>query len=359
MAEPEESKEPEEEEEGETARDNGPSGRPAPIIIIIAAVVVLILIIGGIYLIISSGSELESLAVGNITEKADHIEFPIYATPSGLGDYTGDVTVEIFFEDRDEPLYSNKVKINDGNGFEEVDYEEFIWDNGEYIIKASGDGKESTSTMTINNVVTAIHVEWVGIDPASDSDTPDYFVDASISYEFGERSRPSLSYPQGYSFDGGIEDPEGNDVPIASEMLSIQKRIEHSTKGTYTLTGSMTNTFCRVDSPYRTVQIENNKTYNHDASPFSVAGNDISMALSGGEAVVNFDASSSWDDGSIVRYEWGFGDNATTITSTQATIQHTYAAAGTYYVTLIVVDDAEKTSLNGKASTMVVTITES
>jgi YVTN family beta-propeller protein len=54
---------------------------------------------------------------------------------------------------------------------------------------------------------------------------------------------------------------------------------------------------------------------------------------------VSFDASSSTDsDGSVARYDWDFGDGATAPDG-GATPSHTYAAAGTYTVTLTLTDD--------------------
>jgi PKD repeat protein len=50
-----------------------------------------------------------------------------------------------------------------------------------------------------------------------------------------------------------------------------------------------------------------------------------------------FDGSTSYDpDGSIVSYLWDFGDGTT---ATGAVVQHTYAIADTYYVSLTVQDD--------------------
>ncbi len=55
-----------------------------------------------------------------------------------------------------------------------------------------------------------------------------------------------------------------------------------------------------------------------------------------GQAVSFSSAGSSDPDGSIVSYLWDFGDG---VTSTAADPSHTYAAAGTYTVTLTVTDD--------------------
>ena len=54
---------------------------------------------------------------------------------------------------------------------------------------------------------------------------------------------------------------------------------------------------------------------------------------------VIFDASYSSDsDGSIVQYDWDFGDGSTAVDAGAAP-EHTYTAAGTYTVTLTVTDD--------------------
>jgi len=54
------------------------------------------------------------------------------------------------------------------------------------------------------------------------------------------------------------------------------------------------------------------------------------------EELLLFDASASTDDGTIVRYDWAFGDGKT---ATGRTAWHTYYLAGTYQVTLTVTDD--------------------
>ena len=54
--------------------------------------------------------------------------------------------------------------------------------------------------------------------------------------------------------------------------------------------------------------------------------------------MVNFSSTGSGDtDGSIVSYNWDFGDGSPDATT--ATASHTYATAGTYVATLTVTDD--------------------
>ena len=68
--------------------------------------------------------------------------------------------------------------------------------------------------------------------------------------------------------------------------------------------------------------------------PIANAGADQTMAVG---ATVTLDASASRDtDGSIVTYEWDFGDGAK---STGKIVTHTYSEVGTYAVTLTVTDN--------------------
>jgi hypothetical protein len=69
----------------------------------------------------------------------------------------------------------------------------------------------------------------------------------------------------------------------------------------------------------------------------------VSISGQAGSFVINFDGSGSTAmNGTIVKWEWKFGDGTT---GTGATVTHTYSAAGDYFVTLTVTDSNGRVNL--------------
>jgi parallel beta-helix repeat protein len=68
---------------------------------------------------------------------------------------------------------------------------------------------------------------------------------------------------------------------------------------------------------------------------------------------ITFNASDSTDpDGNITNHEWDFGDSGNTTNTTEPTINHTYASAGTFTVNLTVTDDDGATNATSRAITV-------
>jgi hypothetical protein len=190
---------------------------------------------------------------------------------------------------------------------------------------------------------------------------PNHVVDVTIGYKFGSRTSPNSEDPQLYSFVGTVTTPDGRTVEIDSSeypanLLKITRSIDHLEKGTYILSGEVVNEFCHPDSPFRTISVESTDSFIYDASPFAVTGEDVTATLSDGEATIVFDASDSWDDSAIVRYIWYIGDDDE-VTVSSPTTYYTFTEAGTYYVSLDVIDDGGNHSdQNAEVSTFAVTI---
>jgi hypothetical protein len=85
--------------------------------------------------------------------------------------------------------------------------------------------------------------------------------------------------------------------------------------------------------------------------PYDPPAQGMPVAIPGGpyagfvNVPITFDGSASYDSdgGSIVSYEWSFGDGAT---GSGVAPQHTYTLPGTYIVTLTVTDDEGQTNAN-------------
>ena len=113
----------------------------------------------------------------------------------------------------------------------------------------------------------------------------------------------------------------------------------YAAAGTYTVTLTVTDDQGATDSVMQTVSVSAG-----NLSPVA------SFTFLCTDLVCSFDGTTSTDDGTIVSYAWNFGDG---VTATGVTANHTYAAGGTYSVTLTVTDDAGATG----AATQAVTVT--
>ena len=113
----------------------------------------------------------------------------------------------------------------------------------------------------------------------------------------------------------------------------------YATGGTYPVTLTVTDDGGLTGTTTTSVTVAPDQP---PVAAFTTAVSSLSLSVDG--------TGSSDPDGSVVSYAWSFGDGAT---ATNATAQHTYAAAGTYPVTLTVTDNLGTTG----STTQQVTVT--
>ena len=100
----------------------------------------------------------------------------------------------------------------------------------------------------------------------------------------------------------------------------------YAAAGTYSVELTVTDNLGAIGSTTVDVEISENQD--------PIAG--FTFTQESGTLNIDFDGSSSTDDGTIVSWDWDFGDATT---GTGETVSHTYDASGTYSVTLTVTDD--------------------
>ncbi len=85
---------------------------------------------------------------------------------------------------------------------------------------------------------------------------------------------------------------------------------------------------CKSDTSYRTVNV--------NATPLAIFGYDRNICINDS---IRFTDTSSIATGSILSYQWNFGDGNTLVRNTNTAFFHPYTTAGSFAVTLITVSD--------------------
>ncbi|MCW4033803.1 MAG: PKD domain-containing protein [Candidatus Bathyarchaeota archaeon] len=137
------------------------------------------------------------------------------------------------------------------------------------------------------------------------------------------------------------------DFGDGTTATTVEAEHTYESTGEYTVTLTVTDNDGATDSVTTTIVVN---------SPPEAIFTQSSTTPTQGEAV-SFDASESYDtDGTIVSYEWDFGDGTT---ATGIEVEHTFTQAGEYTVTLTVTDNngaTDSTTANTSVQDAVVSL---
>ncbi len=262
-----------------------------------------------------------SSAPAETTANIDVNQAPI-ADPNGP--YTGVVDVNVMF---------------DGTGSSDPDgtVASYDWDFGDGNT-GTGPSPQHAYTATGTYTVTLTVTDDFGTvsDPAITTATIDATNQAPTADPNGPYSG-TVGVP--VSFDGsGSSDPDGSIVSYAWDFGDGNTGTSSSPTHTYMTSGTFTVSLTVTDDAGATDTAETTATIGEGnlppvADPNGPYTGEVSVPLT-------FDGTGSSDpDGSIVAYDWDFGDG-TVVLDAGPTPSHSYTAEGTYNVTLTVVDDA-------------------
>lgn len=149
------------------------------------------------------------------------------------------------------------------------------------------------------------------------------------------------------SFDaGGSSDTDGTVASYAWDFGDGNTGTAVTATHTYTVAGSYQVTLTVTDNQGASNSVTKTVAVSVNQAPIAA------FSLNSTNLIASFDATTSSDpDGTVASYSWNFGDGSTA--GTGATSTHTYAAAGSYQVTLTVTDNQGAT--NAATKTAIVT----
>jgi len=160
---------------------------------------------------------------------------------------------------------------------------------------------------------------------------------AGFGYSF---VNSQFTAPATVQFYGGVYSTDSNGIntyawDFGDNTKGQGETVSHvyQTAGTYTITLTVTDKGTPVMMGTTTRQITVNPSQPQNTAP--VASFTLTQNQNTAPSSVTFDASASSDADGISSYAWNFGDGAT---GQGKTVSHTYQNAGTYTVTLTVMD---------------------
>jgi hypothetical protein len=327
------------------------------IIIVTLLVVIALLIVSFYFLVISPPGVLDIYPGDPYENSAENgIVIPADVAMKGTGQAEGEGDLKIKHLGTGETTYSTKVSVKSGKISQDVKYTEFVTQNGEYDISISFEGitRSFDNTFRVDWVVEFVNVT---LDPMkfsesqqlSSTDDPYFTLKAQMRNK-DEKTAVYKTNKIDVEIELFHEDQSSSFKKDTFQIddykvTTIDETYDYTTSGVITAKVKVTNEFVKSDSSYKTVEGENLRFINtHPRALAELDDNDgiITLAAIGDNGVANFDASDSFDlDGSIVKYQWVFGDESddNVITTTEPEVSHTYTETGTFTVTLTVTDN--------------------
>lgn len=324
----------------------------------IIAIVVVLIVVGAVLIYTFSEPEVEDITIlepafmteGDEERYGLSIEIRVVG---GVKTVEGAGSFDVIFKGRTE--YSEQVSISNDKGLVEIEFKDFIVENGKYKMMFSMDGKSEE----IEYIATMVPY------------------DLNLTYEsstFQLVARPLFNYPEGnaesisfyspfYDYKVSVEDPDGKVVDEQKTMeewnglnrtISIIKYdLELEMMGYHTLYAEFTNQLVKESSPYRKLVNNSFETTHFINRPPVMSVEDVPSRISRRqEAVFSFSAVDPDTNGRILYFNIDWGDDTSDEImigdgdDPDIDIGHTWEAAGPFTISVSCADNGPEDEEN-------------
>jgi hypothetical protein len=278
---------------------------------ILVLVVVIVIILVGLWAFIYFGTRITDISV-NLSEDPSNYPDSIKATAlvgtSGSASVAGKGNLEVRYDE--DLVYSSKININDdGTGDVDVPYNSFIEGNGNYYFQVIYEGKDSPPAIyEVDYIVESLNITTeVGIVNNNGQLNVTVFMQDKKGKNMGSVPKGAQITFDEISLIGDSpivmdDGPEDVDESFLREVFSYDQ------SGNYTISVTVENTRVKSDSEYHEVTETRDIIYFNiiprASAVYTYVGNPTLTSYT-----VEFDASSSFNDGTITLYKWDFNQD--------------------------------------------------
>ncbi len=234
----------------------------------IIAVVIVVIILSGIGYYMFSGAQVndifiltpEDVSKGDDQRYGIELEFHI---TGGMKPVDGTGMLDITYDG--SIVHSQDVKVRSDKGSAEINYNEFVMENGVYDIRFSMEGKSATTQYTAKMVPDELNITF---QYQTDSETGEIGTMAVVSPEFSYADDQSkvvvgdsiFYYSWDYDLETTLTPPDG--IPVVTEnsmweyhrnktYTKVWLHVDGDLMGNYTFSAKMTNNLVKANSPQR------------------------------------------------------------------------------------------------------------
>jgi plastocyanin len=296
------------------------------------------------YTEVSSGVSGMSLVAQVNTGKPSHL--------SG----TADLTISC----KGATTYTGTMGISESQGQKNIPLSQFAIGNGEYIVRATFQGRSSTTTFTASSIIERLNITAYNITRMSNSTIEYGTARMGVRVIFMSNSFESQMAIAGDRLDIEITGGGGTSKYTENIARKPQLNVNYSVpgNGNYTVKATFHNSKVKTDSQYSTfttlaTDAQTNQTFVMVfMPPKAAAGPDqtVQWKLVDGGGKVTLDGSNSiaYGGGRVTNWTWDYGDG---YIEEGMKVTYTFQNRDTYIVTLLVSDN------NGNTDTDTCTVT--